>query len=55
MLAFIAGLGYFVAQRAIESEQRLFAISKELETARSIQQSILPAKTPSIADLQISV
>jgi sigma-B regulation protein RsbU (phosphoserine phosphatase) len=54
MLAFIVGLGYFVAQRAIDSEQRLFAISKELETARGIQQSILPAKTPSIADLQIS-
>ncbi len=54
MLAFIVGLGYFVAQRAIESEQRLFTISKELETARSIQQSILPAETPSVAGLQIT-
>jgi len=55
MLAFIVGLGYFVAQRAVESEQRLFTISKELETARSIQQSILPAAIPSVAGLQIAV
>jgi len=53
MLAFIAGLGYFVAERAIESERRLFSISKELETARNIQQSILPAVTPSAPGLEI--
>jgi hypothetical protein len=53
MLAFIVGLGFFVAQRAIESERRLFSISKELETARNIQQSILPAATPSAAGLEI--
>jgi len=53
MLAFIAGLEYFVAERAIESERRLFSISKELETARNIQQSILPAATPSAPGLEI--
>src|SRR5215813_326639 len=53
MLAFIAGLGYFVAERAIESERRLFSISKEMETARNIQQSILPAATPSVAGLEV--
>ena len=53
MLAFIIGLGFFVAERAIESERRLFSISKELETARNIQQSILPAATPSVAGLEI--
>ena len=53
MLAFILGLGYFVAERAIVSERRLFSISKELETARSIQQSILPATTPSTPGLEI--
>jgi phosphoserine phosphatase RsbU/P len=53
MLAFVGGLGYFVAQRAIENEQRLFSISKELETARNIQQSILPAAIPSVAGLEI--
>ncbi|MGH9845702.1 MAG: PP2C family protein-serine/threonine phosphatase [Blastocatellia bacterium] len=53
MLAFIVGLGFFVAERAIESERRLFSISKELETARNIQQSILPAATPSAAGLEI--
>src|SRR5262249_61661029 len=53
MLAFIAGLGYFVAERAIESERRLFSLSKEMETARNIQQSILPAATPSAPGLEI--
>ena len=53
MLAFIVGLGYFVAELAIESERRLFSISKELETARNIQQSILPAATPSAPGLEI--
>jgi sigma-B regulation protein RsbU (phosphoserine phosphatase) len=53
MLAFIAGLGFFVAERAIESERRLFSISKELETACNIQQSILPAAMPSAAGLEI--
>ncbi len=53
MLAFIARLGYFVPERAIESERRLFSISKELETARNIQQSILLATTPSAAGLEV--
>src|SRR5215475_15696037 len=53
MLAFIAGLGYFIAERAIESERRLFSISKELETARNIQQSILPAAMPLATGLEI--
>jgi serine phosphatase RsbU (regulator of sigma subunit) len=53
MLAFVLGLGYFVAERAIRSEQRLFSISQELETARKIQQSILPTMTPSTPDLEI--
>jgi Stage II sporulation protein E (SpoIIE) len=53
MLALVAGLGYFVAERAIVSERRLFSISKELETARNIQQSILPAATPSAPGLEV--
>jgi sigma-B regulation protein RsbU (phosphoserine phosphatase) len=53
MLAFILGLGYFVAERAIERERRLLSLSQELETARKIQQSILPASTPSTPELEI--
>jgi phosphoserine phosphatase RsbU/P len=39
-------LGYLAAQRALDRDQRLHAIQQELEIARCIQLSILPAAAP---------
>ncbi|HEX6973175.1 MAG TPA: PP2C family protein-serine/threonine phosphatase [Vicinamibacterales bacterium] len=47
VLALVSGLGYLVAVRALDSERRLIGFSRELELAREIQQSILPAEVPS--------
>ncbi len=46
MLAFICGLGYVVAARGQRNEQRLIRISREMDLAREIQQSILPRELP---------
>jgi len=47
-------LGYVAVQRTFENERRLFAIEDELETARQIQFSILPANVPPVSNLRIA-
>jgi sigma-B regulation protein RsbU (phosphoserine phosphatase) len=51
---FVFSLGYVAAQRLSSNERRLLSIDKELEIAREIQRSILPASLPQIARLRIS-
>lgn len=50
LIAFI----YFSAQQSFAKEEKLTAIEHELETARVIQQSILPRQVPSISTLDIA-
>jgi phosphoserine phosphatase RsbU/P len=45
-VAFLAALGYVAARQTMERDQQLNAIQKELEVARRIQLSILPAEFP---------
>ncbi len=47
-------LAYVAAGMIFTSERRLLAIENELETARQIQTSILPAGVPEIRNLKIS-
>jgi phosphoserine phosphatase RsbU/P len=44
--AFLAALGYVAARQTMERDQQLNSIQKELEVARRIQLSILPAEFP---------
>jgi phosphoserine phosphatase RsbU/P len=53
-VAFLASLGYVAARRTIERDQQLGEIQKELEVARRIQQSILPAKFPDSASFRVA-
>jgi sigma-B regulation protein RsbU (phosphoserine phosphatase) len=53
-LVFIACLGYVSAYRTFASEERLLAISKELEIARRIQSSTLPQSVPTLRGLEIA-
>jgi phosphoserine phosphatase RsbU/P len=53
-LVFVACLGYIAAHRTFANEERLLAISKELEIARQIQSSTLPRSVPRIAGLEIA-
>src|SRR3989442_4292610 len=53
-LVFVGCLGYISAYRIFASEERLFAIGKELEIARRIQSSILPQSVPILAGLEIA-
>ena len=46
-VAFLVALGYVAARQTMERDQQLNAIHKELEVARRIQLSILPAEFPS--------
>ena len=45
-VAFLAALGYVAARQTMERDQQLNAIQRELEVARRIQLSILPAEFP---------
>jgi sigma-B regulation protein RsbU (phosphoserine phosphatase) len=47
-------LGYVVAKRMFQSERRMAAVTRELETARQIQQSILPKRVPSVPGLAVA-
>ena len=47
-------LGYVALQIVFTNERRLLAIETELETARQIQASILPASVPEIENLRIA-
>jgi hypothetical protein len=53
-LVFVGCLGYISAYRIFANEERLLAISKELEIARRIQSSILPQSVPILAGLEVA-
>jgi sigma-B regulation protein RsbU (phosphoserine phosphatase) len=54
MLILIVCLGYVAATRVFANERRIAAVSRELETARRIQQSILPKHHPSVIGLRVA-
>lgn len=47
-------LGYVALEILFTNERRLLSIETELETARQIQSSILPARVPELANLRIA-
>ncbi len=53
-LLFVCGLGMVAARRVFGDQERLAAIRQELETARRIQESILPGELPRIAGLDLA-
>lgn len=53
-LIFNCGLGVIAARRVFNTQERLASIRQELETARRIQQSILPEEVPRIAGLDLA-
>jgi len=53
-LLFNCGLGVIAARRVFQAQERLTAIRQELETARKIQQSILPGEPPRVAGLDLA-
>ncbi len=53
-LIFNCGLGVIAARRIFDTQERLASIRQELETARRIQQSILPEEVPRIAGLDLA-
>jgi len=54
MLVLVACIGYVVVNRVFQTERRVAAVSRELETARRIQRSILPKRPPAIDGLSIA-
>ncbi len=54
-LFFLCMLGWIAARRVLEAQRRLSNIEQELETARSIQASILPGGPPRIPGLDVAV
>ena len=50
----VFALGYEASSYTFDTEKRLLSIETELETARHIQSSILPAFVPEMSDLRIS-
>jgi sigma-B regulation protein RsbU (phosphoserine phosphatase) len=52
-IALLASLGYVAARQALERDQKLAEIQKELEVARRIQLSILPPEFPSSGKFKI--
>lgn len=55
MLSLVTCLGYVVVNRVFQTERRMAAVGRELETARQIQRSILPKRPPAIDGLSIAV
>jgi phosphoserine phosphatase RsbU/P len=51
---FLASLGYVAARRAIQHEQELGEIQKELDVARRIQMSILPSGFPELPTFKVA-
>ena len=51
---FLFSLGYVALEIVFTNEHRLLSIETELETARQIQSSILPATVPEIENLRIA-
>jgi len=54
MLVFSATLGWFVLIRSREQETSYAALSRELELARTIQQSLVPQRMPEVAGLRFA-
>jgi sigma-B regulation protein RsbU (phosphoserine phosphatase) len=54
MIVIYITLGLLTVRRLFTIEQRLIAVSQELETARRIQSSILPSRNPAIRGLAIA-
>jgi sigma-B regulation protein RsbU (phosphoserine phosphatase) len=54
MLAFMTSVGYLVVQRLLAGERRLVAVSRELDLAREIQQSLLPRALPDVTGLRVA-
>jgi phosphoserine phosphatase RsbU/P len=54
MLVVVACLGYVVVKHVFHSERRMAAVGRELETARQIQQSILPRNLPLVPGLSVA-
>ena len=54
-LLFLCILGWIAARRVLEAQRRLSSIEHELETARSIQASILPDAPPRLPGLDVAV
>jgi sigma-B regulation protein RsbU (phosphoserine phosphatase) len=52
--ALLFSLGYVALEILFTNERRLLSIETELETARQIQSSILPARAPELEDLRIA-
>jgi sigma-B regulation protein RsbU (phosphoserine phosphatase) len=50
----LVSLGYVAARRALQRDQQLGEIQKELEVARRIQLSILPAEFPASANFRVA-
>ncbi len=51
---FLACMGYIAARRTLERDQQLGEIQKELDVARKIQLSILPAEFPASAAFSVA-
>jgi phosphoserine phosphatase RsbU/P len=54
MLAVVLCLGQAVVKHVFQSERRMAAVGRELETARKIQQSILPRHPPAVPGLSVA-
>jgi phosphoserine phosphatase RsbU/P len=52
--ALLVSLGYAALEILFTNERRLLSIETELETARQIQSSILPARVPEVENLRIA-
>ncbi len=52
--AILFSLGYVALEMLFTNERRLLSIETELETARQIQSSILPANVPEVENLRIA-
>lgn len=50
----LLSFGYTAIEMVLTNEQRLLSIDRELEIARKLQFSILPERTPEIANLRIA-
>ena len=53
-LVLLLSLGYVALEMVFANERRLLSLETELETARQIQSSILPASVPEVANLRIA-
>jgi sigma-B regulation protein RsbU (phosphoserine phosphatase) len=51
---YLSGLGYVTARRVFANEQRLAKLAQEMDMARRIQSSILPAGVPRVGGLRLA-